>query len=138
MTLLEEGTDDQNNKIITSTELTKLQISLMKDLKDFIIFLTSDQSTHNDIANVTKAHFEEWQLERILQGPTVVPPTPATPGTPAGGAPPPPPPANTTPGIDITRQIAAIDKFEAKNVPKFDGSIGGSMAKSQKTLSTTI
>ena len=126
MTLFEEATDGDGNKIITSTELTKPQIGLMKDIKQFLIFLCSDESTlGDDIAAVTKANFEEWQLNNILQGPTVIPPTPGTPGTPAGGAggTPAPAPTTNTPGLDIPRQIAAIDKFDAKLIPVYNGSV---------------
>ena len=126
MTLFEEATDGDGNKIITSTELTKPQIGLMKDLKQFLIFLCSDESKLGDsITAVTKDNFEEWQLNNILQGPTVIPPTPGTPGTPAGGAggTPAPAPTTNTPGLDIPRQIAAIDKFDAKLIPVYNGSV---------------
>ena len=117
MTLLEEGIDDQNKKIITSTPVSKTCLSTIKDLKDFTLFLNTT-SNLSDIKDLTVEAFEDWQFDRALS----TPPTPVTPGTPTVMTPQqPPPPA--APGPDLSRQIEAINKLEVKIIPHWNGSV---------------
>ena len=119
MDLLEEAVDDQGQKIITTTVVSKVCLSTIKDLKDFTIFL-SNVSTLTDVKDLTTDHFEDWQYDRVLKG---VPVTPGTPVTPAGQAPA-PAPATANADTDLSRQIEAINKLEVKSIPHWNGSVG--------------
>jgi hypothetical protein len=119
-TLLEEALDDQNNKIIKTTEVPKTTLGFIKDLRDYALYL-STESNLTDIKELTTDLFDDWQHDQRIKAfaankntnPTPTTVTVATPATTG---------ANTT--NDLNSRISAIDKWDTRMLPTWNGAVG--------------
>ena len=117
MQLIEQVINDRGEKSFDSHDISVSHLSMIKDLKYFAIHLMTE-SAMDDITNVSKSTFEDWQLGQ-LSTPLVNLPA----GNIGGGA---PIVSATRSAADdlMARQISTIDKFDPKSIPHWNGSVG--------------
>ena len=64
MQLIEQVINDRGEKSFDSHDVSVSHLSMIKDLKYFAIHLMTE-STMDDITNVSKSTFEDWQLGQL-------------------------------------------------------------------------
>ena len=104
--LLEQATDAEGAKIIKSAPISVAIAGTIKDLKDFSIHLMTF-SNIDSVSDVTPQAFGDWQHDQLLKRITAA-------NTPAA-------PVVQTPVVDLTRQIEAVNKFDTKGIPHWNG-----------------
>ena len=119
MTLRTKTTVTKDNKEvekIETTEVAKIHLSLIKDLRNYMVFLMSPENiTFNDVTKVQRKDFEAWQDDALIQ--SAKPPAPAP--TPTTGT-----TTTASTGVDTVRLIEAVSKLDMKSIPHWNGSVG--------------
>ena len=108
----EAGKDSEGKPVRIHVDIPKSYVGTIKQLRDFSHYL-SNESSLTDIVDVKlDVLFEEFQFASITKPKPTPTPTPTAPTI------------STAPSIDISRQITAIDKYDVKAIPHWNGSNG--------------